>query len=457
MAKNKNSELIYQLDGIPPLGQAIPLGLQHVLAMFVGNVAPIIIISNALGLPVEQKTFLIQCAMLVAGVNSLIQCYSIGPIGARLPIVMGTSFAFLPTCLAIATKYGLPGVFGAALCGGLFEMLLGSSLRKVRHHFKPFISGIVVLSIGLSLIPTGIKYLAGGQGSPDFGSASNLLLGAIVLVVILFFKEFTKGITSISSILIGLVVGYFVAIGMGKIDFTAVSQASWVAIPVPLSLGIEFHLDAILSMILIFMVSAVETIGDISGITMGGAKREATDKELVGGIMQDGMGSIIASLFNVFPNTSFSQNVGIIEMTGVINRFCVAVGACFLIIAGLFPKVGAIVAIMPDSVLGGAAVIMFSMITVSGMKLITKEPLTQRTGLIVAVSLGLGFGLGSVPEALAVFPEAIQMIFGSSGIVVSVAVALILNLILPKKEEDLIIEGKIKKNNNEDVSQVVTN
>lgn len=442
---NTKRSTVYELDGMPPLGQAIPLGLQHVLAMFVGNVAPIIIVCNTLGLDIKEKTFLIQCAMLVAGINSLIQCYPIGPVGARLPIVMGTSFGFLPTCLAIGLKYGLPGIFGAAICGGIFEALLGTSLKKFKKYFKPYITGIVLLSIGLSLIPTGIKHFAGGQGAPDFGSFSNLILATIVLVVILYFKEFTKGITSTSSILIGLVVGYLVALGMGKVDFTAVGDAAWFSMPIPFSFGVEFHLDAILSMMLIFVVSAVETVGDISGITMGGANREATDRELSGGIMQDGLGSVLAAIFNVMPNTSFSQNVGIIEMTGVVNRFCVGVGAVFLIICGLFPKLGAVIAIMPDSVLGGAAIVMFSMIAVSGIKLITLEPLTQKTGLIVALSLGLGFGLGSVPEAIASFPETVQMIFGNSGIVISVTIALFLSIILPDREEDRIGKQNIQE------------
>lgn len=438
----KKNTSIYDLEGIPELHSAIPLGLQHVLAMFAGNVAPLIIVANALKLPVEQKTFLIQCAMFVAGMATLIQLYPIGPIGARLPIVQGTSFGFLPTCLAISGKYGLAGLLGASFIGGMLEMIIGAFLKPLRKYFPPVVTGTVLLSIGLSLLPTGIKYFAGGVGAKDFGSPSNLILGTIVLITVLFFKQFTKGITSMSSILIGLVVGYITAVLMGKIDFSAVSQAKWVAFPTPFKYGLEFHIDAIIAMCLMYIVTAVETVGDISGITVGGANREATDKELSGGVMADGFGSCFAAIFNVLPNTSYSQNVGLIALTGIMNRFVVAIGAIFLILAGLFPKVGAVVALMPQSVLGGASIIMFSMIAISGINLITKQPLIGRNSIIVAVAMGLGFGLGSVPEAIAYFPESVKMIFGGSGIVVTGTIALLLNIILPEDEEKEIVHKK---------------
>ncbi|SNS41359.1 nucleobase:cation symporter-2, NCS2 family [Anaerovirgula multivorans] len=432
----KKDNTVYSIDGIPSLGSAIPLGLQHVLAMFAGNVTPLIIIANALGLPIEERTFLIQAAMFVAGITTLIQLYPIGPIGARLPIVQGTSFGFLPTCLAISAKYGLAGVLGASFVGGFVEMFLGVFLKPLRKYFPPVVTGTVLLSIGLSLLPTGIKYFAGGAGTPDFGSFSNLMLGTIVLATILFFKQFTKGITSMSSILIGLMVGYIVAIPMGKVDFAAVGSAGWIAFPTPLRYGMTFRMDAIIAMLLMYIVTAVETVGDISGITIGGANREATDKELAGGVMADGLGSSIAAVFNVLPNTSFSQNVGIVALTGIMNRFVVAVGAVFLIAAGLFPKVGAVVAIMPQSVLGGAAIVMFAMIAISGINLITKDSLEGKNSIIVAVAMGLGFGLGSVPEALVNLPETLKLIFGGSGIVVTGLIAIFLNIILPEDQEE---------------------
>lgn len=439
----KKDSSVYSIDGIPSLGTAIPLGMQHVLAMFAGNVTPLIIIANALGLPVEERTFLIQAAMFVAGITTLIQLYPIGPIGARLPIVQGTSFGFLPTCLAISAKYGLAGVLGASFIGGFLEMFLGVFLKPLRKYFPPVVTGTVLLSIGLSLLPTGIRYFAGGAGTPDFGSFSNLLLGTIVLATILFFKQFTKGITSMSSILIGLLVGYIVAIPMGKVDFAAVGAAGWIAFPTPLKYGMTFQMDAIIAMLLMYIVTAVETVGDISGITIGGANREATDKELAGGVMADGLGSSIAAIFNVLPNTSFSQNVGIVALTGIMSRFVVAVGAVFLIAAGLFPKVGAVVAIMPQSVLGGAAIVMFAMIAISGINLITKDSLKGKNSIIVAVAMGLGFGLGSVPEALVNLPETLKLIFGGSGIVVTGLIAIFLNVILPEDQEET--EGVLQK------------
>ena len=429
----KNTQ-IYDINGVPPLKTAIPLGLQHVLAMFTGNVAPLIILANVLGLPVGERSFLIQAAMFVAGLTTLIQLYPLGPIGARLPIVQGTSFGFLPTCIAISAKYGLAGILGATFIGGFFEMGLGVFLKPLRKYFPPVVTGTVLLSIGLSLLPTGIKYFAGGVGAADFGSLSNLFLGTIVLVTILFFKQFTKGITSMSAILIGLFVGYLVAIPMGKLDFSAVSSAAWFAFPTPLKFGMTFHLDAIVAMLLMYIVTAVETVGDISGITMGGANREATDKELSGGVMADGLASSIAAIFNVLPNTSYSQNVGIVTLTGIMSRFVVAMGAGFLIIAGLFPKIGAVVAVMPSSVLGGAAIVMFSMIAISGINLITKDALKGKNSIVVAVALGLGFGLGSVPEALVNLPETLKLIFGGSGIVVTGLIAIFLNIILPEDE-----------------------
>ncbi|KUO75691.1 MAG: uracil permease [Clostridia bacterium BRH_c25] len=425
---------VTELDGMPPLGQSVPLGIQHVLAMFAGNITPIIIIAAALKIPVEEKTLLLQAAMFVAGIVTLVQLYPLGRIGGKLPIVMGTSSGFLPTCLSIGARYGLSGILGASLIGGLFEAVLGLFLKPLRKYFPPLVTGTVVLAIGLSLIPIGVKYFGGGVGAADLGSPSNLILGFIVLITILIFKQFTKGFSSMSAILIGIIVGYIVAIPMGKVNFDVVRAAGWFSVPVPFKFGLSFHWDAIFAMMIMYIVTAVETVGDISGITMGGLKRDATDKELSGGVIADGIGSSFAALFGVLPNTSFSQNVGLVGITGVVNRFAIATGAIFLILAGFFPKLGAIVSIMPASVLGGAAIIMFSMIAISGINLLVQEPLDGRNGMIVAIALGLGFGLGSVPEVLTFMPEWVKLLFGGSGIVIASMVALILNVILPKDD-----------------------
>ncbi|MEG1583257.1 MAG: nucleobase:cation symporter-2 family protein [Cetobacterium sp.] len=428
----------YHLDGVPELKTALPLGLQHILAMFVSNITPIIIVAGVLGISPEQKTLLIQASMLVAGLNTLIQAYTIGPIGARLPIVVGTSFAFVPVAISIGMKYGFEGVLGAALVGGIFEGLLGLVIKKVRKFFPPIVTGVVVLSIGLSLLPVGINSFAGGVGAADFGSLENLFIGTVVLVTVVFFKQFTKGILSTGSIFIGTIVGFIIAIIMGKVNLSPLMQAEYLTIPKPMMFGFSFHLDAILAMILMFVVSAVETVGDMSGVTMGGAGRETTDRELSGGILADGLGSAFAALFSVLPTTSFSQNTGIIAMTGIMSRFVVATGAMFLVVGAFIPKIGALFTIIPASVIGGSLVMVFAMISISGINLITKEPLVGRNAVILAVSLGLGYGLGNVPAALNIFPESIKLIFGGSGIVVSGTIAVFLNLVLPLDEKTVV-------------------
>lgn len=433
MIKNRSP---YDLDGVPSLKMALPLGLQHILAMFVSNLTPIMIVAGVLGIGAEQKTMLIQATMLVAGINTLIQAYTLGPIGAKLPVVMGTSFAFVPVAISIGTRYGFEGVLGAALIGGLFEACLGLIIKKVRKYFPPIVTGVVVLSIGLSLLPVGINSFAGGFGAADFGSLSNIFLGVVVLVTVVFCKQFTKGIFSTGSIFIGTVVGFIVALFMGKVNLAPLGEAALFNIPRPLMFGFSFHLDAILAMVLMFIVSAVETVGDMAGVTMGGAGRETTDRELSGGILADGIGSMFASFFSVLPTTSFSQNTGIIAMTGIMSRFVVGVGAMFLVVGAFLPKIGAFFTIIPASVIGGSLVMVFAMITISGINLITKEPLAGKNAIILSVSLGLGYGLGNVPGALANFPEAVKLIFGGSGIVVSGAIAVILNIVLPNDSKE---------------------
>ncbi|OGO79411.1 MAG: uracil permease [Clostridiales bacterium GWB2_37_7] len=440
---NPKSTSKYDVDGKPPLKEAIPLGLQHVLAMFAGNIAVPLIIGGALGLSVGEKTFLIQSAMLMAGIATFIQANRVGPVGANLPIVMGTSFGFVPTSIAIGKQFGLSGILGAAFVGGFFEAILGYFLKPLRKFFPPIVTGTVLLTIGLSLLPTGIKYFAGGVGAPDFGSLQNLGIGSLVLATIIFFNQYFKGILKMAAILIGITVGYVVSILMGKVDFTPVANASWFSIPTPLEYGMTFNGSAIIAMLILYIVTTVETVGDISGITMGGAGREATDKELSGGIIADGLMSSLAAIFNAFPNTSFSQNVGIVSLTGIMSRYVVTIGSVFLVLAALVPKLGAILAVMPQSVLGGAAVVMFAMITTSGIVLITKDELNQRNLLIVAVALGLGLGLGSVPEALQQLPKSVNLIFSGSGLVVSCIIALVLNIILPKEKKAAVKKSEV--------------
>jgi NCS2 family nucleobase:cation symporter-2 len=452
----------YEFDAKMPLRQAIPLGLQHVLAMFVGNLTPILIITGACGLSggefADLQVTLLQNAMLVAGIVTLVQLFAIGPVGGKVPIIMGTSSGFIGVFNSVAASMGggvlaYGAIMGASIIGGLFETVLGFFLKPLRKFFPSVVTGTVVLSIGLSLISVGVNSFGGGSSAKDFGSLENLLLALLVMVVILAVKHGTKGFFSSSSILVGIVVGYIAAAIMALVlpttgvtaegveytkawvlNWDKVAQAAWFEVPKIVPVTIVFDLRAILPVMIMFIVTAVETVGDISGVIVGGMGREATDSELSGGVMCDGLGSSFAALFGVLPNTSFSQNVGLVSMTKVVNRTALGTGAVFLILCGLIPKLGALVSIMPQSVLGGAAVMMFSSIVISGIQLITKEPLTPRNLSIVSVALGLGYGMGANSTVLAGLPQAVQLIFGGSGIVPAAMVAILLNILLPKDE-----------------------
>lgn len=422
---------LYDVDDVPPLKEAVPLGIQHILAMFASNVSVPITVAMAVGLTVADRAFLAQCAMLVAGIATFVQAQSIGPIGARLPIVMGTSSGFLPVCLSIAQQYGMPVLIGASFVGGFLEIILGGFLKALRRFFPPVVTGTVVLTIGLSLLPIGVTNAAGGFGAEDFGSFSNLALAGIVFVITVVIHQVGRGFLGASSILIATVVGFLIAIPMGKVDFSPIAQAGWFSFPTPLKYGIAFEWPAIFAILFMYIVTTVETVGDISGITMGGAGREATDRELSGGVIADGFFSSFAAIFNALPNTSFSQNVGLISFSGVMSNYVVKIGAIFLMLCGLFPKVGALIAIIPMPVFGGGLLIMFAFIATSGITLITSGGLTKRNLLIVAASLSLGLGLSGVPNALQYFPEWVKLIFSGAGIVPAAIVALILNIVLP--------------------------
>lgn len=428
---------IYELDGRVPLSKAIPLGIQHVLAMFLGNVSPLIIVCGMLQMDIGLKTTLIQNAMFIAGVVTLIQLYPIWKVGAKLPVVMGTSSGFLGTCKSMGAAYGYSALMGASLIGALLEIVLGFFIKPLKKLFPPIVTSLVIISIGLSLLPVGINYFAGGVGSEQYGSWQNLLVGTIVILTIIALKQFTKGFLSVSSILIGIVVGYIVAICMGMVDFQQVKDAAWFSFPQLMPTGnFEFQPEVIIAMCIMFVATTVETIGDVSGIANGGLDREPTDKELTGGVLADGFGSLIASFFGVLPNTSFSQNVGLVAVTKVVNRFCIMTGAVFLIAAGFLPKLSAILSVMPQSVLGGAAVIMFAMIFVSGLESLQRLNLKGRNGMIVALAIGIGVGIGNVPAALDQLPHWVGQIFAQNGIIMTFVIATVFNLILPKDKEE---------------------
>ena len=432
--------------------------------MFVGNLTPILIITSACAAMSDAEQFaaiqvsLLQNAMLIAGIVTLVQLFAIGPIGGKVPIIMGTSSGFIGVFQSVANVMGggilaYGAMMGASIIGGLFEGVLGFFLKPLRRFFPAVVTGTVVLSIGLSLISVGVASFGGGSGAKDYGSVENLLIALVVLVVILIFKHCTKGVLSYSCILLGIIFGYVLCavlplflsptgVTAEGVEYTKawvlnwdkVAQASWFAVPEIMPVPIVFDVRAIAPVMIMFIVTAVETVGDISGVMEGGMGREATDKELSGGIICDGLGSSFAAIFGVLPNTSFSQNVGLVTMTKVVNRFALACGAVFLILCGLFPKLAAVVSIMPQGVLGGAAVIMFSSIVMSGIQLITREPLTARSMTIVSVALGLGYGLGANSAVLAGLPQAVQLVFGGSGIVPAAFVAIVLNILLPKEK-----------------------
>lgn len=462
--ENTSNRAPYEFYGKMPLKQAIPLGLQHVLAMFVGNLTPLLIICGACGISGSEEfahlqVSLLQNAMFVAGVVTLVQLYAIGPIGGKVPIIMGTSSGFIGVFKSVADTMGggvatYGAIMGASIIGGLFEGVLGAFIKPLRKFFPSVVTGTVVLSIGLSLISVGVNSFGGGSSAKDFGSAENLLLALFVLIVILMVKHWTKGLASNSAILIGIIAGYAAAVIMGLLlpnsgitadgaeytkawvlNWNKVAEASWISIPEFLPVRPVFDVRAIAPIIIMFIVTAVETVGDISGVIEGGMDREATDKELSGGVICDGIGSSFAALFGILPNTSFSQNVGLVTMTKIVNRTALASGAVFLILCGLIPKLGAIISIMPQAVLGGAAVMMFSSIVVSGIQLITKEHMTPRNLTIVSVALGVGYGMGANTAILAQTPQAVQLIFGGSGIVPAAMVAILLNIVLPNDQK----------------------
>lgn len=434
--KNPKSTSKFEVDGIPPLKEAIPLGLQHVFAMFLSNIAVVMIVAGSVGIEGQDMVLLVQSAMVIAAIGTLLQTHPIGNTGARLPIMMGTSFGFLPINMSIAGAFGFPALLGATLIGGIFCAILGYFLKYVRKFFPNIVTGTVVLTIGLSLLPTGIVTLAGGNGAPDFGSPKNWIVGLVVLFVVLGLNQFAKGFARTSSILIGILVGYLIALPLGMVDFAPIQNAGWFAIPKPFHFGMEFKMGAIIPMMIMFIVTAVETVGDTSAITIGGAGREATEHELSGSVIANGTGSILASIFNGLPTTSFSQNVGMVAFTKIMSRFTVAVGAVFLLLAGLIPKFGAILSTLPDPVIGGASLIIFSQITLTGISILTQEPLTDRSKVIVGLSLVFGMGLSSVPDAMQHFPQFIKLIFGGSGIVIAAIVSIFLNIIIPEEKID---------------------
>ncbi|MDR6266497.1 nucleobase:cation symporter-2 family protein [Roseobacter sp. N2S] len=435
----------------PPLYKAIPLGVQHVLAMFVSNVTPAIIIAGAAGFGFgsdagaqgfPDMTYLIQMSMLFAGIATLFQTIGMGPVGARLPIVQGTSFAFIPIMIPLVAGKGveaLPALFGGVLIGGIFHTIIGTIIGKVRFALPPLVTGLIVTMIGLALVKVGIQYAAGGVPAidkPEYGSLMNWSVALVVILVTLALKFFGKGMMSVSAVVIGIIVGYFYSMALGMVTLdgiaTSWSRAATIAMPIPFKYGIEFSFAAIIGFCLMAFVSAVETVGDVSGITKGGAGREATDAEITGATYADGLGSAVAGIFGGFPNTSFSQNVGLIAMTGVMSRHVVTIGAFVLILCGFVPKVGALIRTIPIEVLGGGVIVMFGMVVAAGISMLSDVNWNRRNMVIFAIALSVGLGLQLDPKAVQYLPDTLRILM-TSGLLPAAVIAIVLNLLLPEE------------------------
>jgi xanthine permease len=432
----ENKSKLYQLDGKVPLIQAIPFGLQHVLAMFVANITPIIILANVVGIDSATSATLIQNCMIIAGIGTLIQLYPIWRIGSRLPIVMGISFTFLSASLAIATAQGMGVLMGAVILGGIIEGLLGLFPNYWTKLIPHIVAATVVTAIGFSLLPIGANSFAGGQGAADFGSMNNWIVGTFTLLVCLGFQIFAKGFLRSLSVLIGLIAGYILAICMGMVDFSGLQNAGIISLPNFMPFKPEFELGAFLSILAIYMVSATETIGDTSALCLSALNRTTHKREMGSSVACDGFVSSIAGLFGCTPITSFSQNVGLAAMSGVVNRFAIATGACIMILGGIFPAVGALLATIPQAVLGGCTIMMFGSILFAGFRMLANCGFSDRNMIIVAMSLSVGLGFTQAAGMFSIFPKMIQTVFAENCVAVVFLLAVILNLILPKDHHE---------------------
>lgn len=426
---------VFRYEGMPSANQLIPLGLQHVVAAIVGIVTPSILIANTCGIEGADRTLLIQVSLLITALATLIQLFPIGPVGSRLPVIMGISFAYVPTLLAIGGQFGLPTILGAEIVGGVVAVLFGIFVKQIRVLFPPLVTGTVIFTIGLSLYPTAVKYMAGGAGSESFGSPKNWAVALITLLVVTVLSHFCRGVLKLGAILFGMLVGYGVALALGMVSFDSVASAGWFNLPMPMHFPIQFEASACVSLAIVYIINAVQTIGDLSSTTMGGMDRMPTDKELSGGIIGQGVMSIVGALFGGLPTASYSQNVGIVTVNRVINRAVFAFAAIILAVAGFVPKFSAILTTIPQSVIGGATVSVFATITMTGIRMITSDGFSMRSSAVVGLSVALGVGITQVQGAIGGFPAWVTTVFGSSPVVVAAIVAILLNLTLPKEQK----------------------
>ena len=449
---NYSREALFQLNGIPPLGMSISLALQHLVALIVGCVTPAIIIANALGLPQSERVLLIQVSLVMSAVTTLIELFPIGgKLGSGLPVMFGISFAYLPSMQAIVGGGGdIATIAGAMVVGGIVAAVVGVFVKKIRRFFPPIITGTVVFTIGLSLYPTAINYMAGGAGNTYevvvlrkgltsalvHGSWQNWAVAAFTLIVVMVMSNKGKGICKLAAILLGMIAGYIVAAVFGMVDLSEVRDAAWFSLPKFMHFGIKFEFSACIALALLVAINAIQAIGDLTATTVGGLNREPTDQELQGGIVTYGLTNVLSAFFGSLPTATYSQNVGIVTTNKVVNRVVFALAGGFLLLAGLIPKFSAILTTIPQCVLGGATITVFSTIAMTGMKLIASETISPRNTTIVGLSAALGVGISQSSSALSQFPESITIIFGKTPVVIATIMAVLLNLILPQENTD---------------------
>lgn len=441
---------IYELNGRPPFSQTIPLGFQQLLAMFVGNIVPMILVAGATGMDAEHATLLLQCSILGAGVATLLQVFpfTIGgfQFGSGLPVMMGLTYTFLPICISVSVNYGLGVLFGAQLAGSLIYLVIGVALPKIRRFFPPIVTGTIITSIGVSCFPIAAYNFAGGQGDPSMGMLHNFVIGGLVVLVILIVNGYGKGVVSAAAVLVGMIAGYIAAAVTGYVDFSPIGEAAWFAFPKPLAFGaLEFRWNFIVVFILLFFINAVEMSGDFTVSATGGLNRQPMNKELRGGIIANGVACIFSSFFNCFATGTYSQCSGIVALTKVCNKWVMRSAGIILVIAAFCPKLAAVLSTIPNCVIGGATMVVFSMICMSGMSLVANARFTNRAMMICGPSLALGLGISFAKDALSGMGEYVQMFFGESSIILVAGMAIFLNILLPKNETDLEVEAEYIK------------
>lgn len=437
MQKNASK---FSIDGRPPLSEALPLGFQHVIAMFVGNIVPMLLVAKVANLTPDQGNMLLQCCMFGAALSTLLQLYPIRlknglQIGSGLPCMLGLTYVFLPACLSLAGQGRIPAIFGAQIVAGLASVFFGVGLKKMRHLFPPVVTGTIVMTVGISIFDLAISNLAGGKSHPSFGNLTNWAVGTTVVAIVLALTAYGKGLAKSAAILIGMATGYVISIPLGMVNFSRISQAAWFALPKPMAFGVAFEMDVILMFLILYFVVAVQMIGDFSVSSMGGLDRMPTDQELSGGIIGNGISSALSAVINSFPTATYSQNSGIVALTKVASRYVIAVGCFILLMAGFCPKVGALFSTIPNAVIGGGTLVVFSMIATSGMRLIAQDGFTNRTALIVGVSLAYGLGSQFAKGAVDQFPKEIAEMLSRNSVILTSLLAIFLNMLFPHDKD----------------------